>query len=322
MSASTVTLRSCTPRDRELVLELAKAPVPERMVGRVNTHVLIDPQFDAVHQGLPGTYVVDTVMEGSLAVAAVLPPESSTPPGEAEDNIRTTGTAQLFVVGHRQWCSSGTWKAIVRACADQLASLSFTVVVAETHDRSTRKTLTQCGFNRVDGSEQYLTWMGEHRSADMLSGGVVDGSSQTPSAGRLRVVTGMPLSERARVALADELGEECDIVDIRQAGGQAEVVLVPPLSGMALGSLRAMFPGARIIYAEVLDLDGRGFSGPVTRALSSGADGYLVAPDLEGLAESYRELEQQLVVGNRTPLILPDASTASTPTRGKSIGGR
>ncbi|GAA0589486.1 hypothetical protein HPO96_03740 [Kribbella sandramycini] len=99
------------------------------------------------------------------------------------------------------------------------------------------------------------------------------------------VVTAMPLSEAARSELSDTLGDGYLVVDIKEAPPTANILLTPVVSGQLLGSLRAMFPEARILFTELHD-DGHGISleGPLARIVARGPDGYYVADALEALA--------------------------------------
>ncbi|MFI7633015.1 AAA family ATPase [Nonomuraea sp. NPDC049400] len=110
-------------------------------------------------------------------------------------------------------------------------------------------------------------------------------SSGTAAGGAIVVVTAMALSRKARARLSEMLGPGFVVVDILRAPPTANVVLAPSVTRSAVSSLRGMFPGARIVVAEFDDdeLDIH-YSGPVTRAVLSGADGYFVAPSLAGIS--------------------------------------
>lgn len=113
--------------------------------------------------------------------------------------------------------------------------------------------------------------------APLTSAGVGDGP--------VVVVTAMSLAPAARRVLAERLGPGHVVVDIRDAGNTADIVLVPPASPQLLGTLRGMFPDARLLVAEFTDAEyGAAFQGPVARSIDSGADGYFVAPTVDELA--------------------------------------
>lgn len=108
--------------------------------------------------------------------------------------------------------------------------------------------------------------------------------------GPIIVVTAISMKRAAREALAARLGPGHIVRDIKEAGNTADIVLVPSVSGMLVGGLRAMFPGAKVLVTELVDDEfGIDFAGPVTRTVSSGVDGYFVVPDLSQLASIARE---------------------------------
>lgn len=108
--------------------------------------------------------------------------------------------------------------------------------------------------------------------------------------GPVIVVTAISMKRAAREALAARLGPGHIVRDIKEAGNTADIVLVPSVSGMLVGGLRAMFPGAKVLVTELVDDEfGIDFAGPVTRTVTSGVDGYFVVPDLSQLASITRE---------------------------------
>ncbi|MBY8880858.1 hypothetical protein [Actinacidiphila acidipaludis] len=114
----------------------------------------------------------------------------------------------------------------------------------------------------------------------------------TGEATRIRpvvVVTAIELRRSAREALAQRLGPGHIVVDIRRAGPDADIVLVPPSSALLLGMLRRRFPQARLLATEFTD-DGYGadFRGPISGILDSDIDGYFVAPTMDDLADVTR----------------------------------
>lgn len=94
----------------------------------------------------------------------------------------------------------------------------------------------------------------------------------------------MPLSADARSDLSEMLGDGYVVVDIKKAPSTANVVLTTVVSERMLGSLRGLFPHARILFTEFHD-PGRGidYPGPISRALEACPDGYFVAHGLESL---------------------------------------
>jgi hypothetical protein len=100
---------------------------------------------------------------------------------------------------------------------------------------------------------------------------------------RRTVVTALPLTASARERLARLL--DARVIDIRTECVDADLVLSPSSSPQLIGKLKARYPSARIIVAELedweFDID---LTGPVTRLLRGGADGYVVADSLDDLA--------------------------------------
>ena len=127
-----------------------------------------------------------------------------------------------------------------------------------------------------------------HRPS-VLVGSVVAGTEPSPADDRdgHAVADGLPdgvtvvatatkLSKAARQRLSDELGDGYVVLDLLRAPPSADVVLTHPVSPQLLGSLRMMFPDARVIVTEIED-DELGVSapGPVSRLLDAGASAYL-----------------------------------------------
>ncbi|MFE9426073.1 hypothetical protein ACFYNO_24285 [Kitasatospora sp. NPDC006697] len=118
------------------------------------------------------------------------------------------------------------------------------------------------------------------------------------------VVSAIALKKPAREALAERLGPGHIVVDIRVAGPEADIVLVPPASAMLLGILRAQFPQARLLATEFTDDSfGADFRGPISRILDSDIDGYFMAPTMDDLAQVTRS------AGRAVLGALPGAST-------------
>jgi hypothetical protein len=102
-----------------------------------------------------------------------------------------------------------------------------------------------------------------------------------------RIVAALALAPEARAVLAERSGAE--VVDIRDAGGDEELVLAPAVSRQLIGRLTRAFPQARVLVVEVEDeAAGAAFAGPVMRAMQAGADGYYVGGSLSGLGEFLR----------------------------------
>ncbi|WP_406636656.1 hypothetical protein [Amycolatopsis sp. WGS_07] len=120
------------------------------------------------------------------------------------------------------------------------------------------------------------------------------------------VATAMKLSASARMSLSAELGPDYVVLDLHSAPATADVLLVPPVSPQLIGGLRAKFPKARVVLAEVEDAElGVSYHGPVRRLLDAGAETYLTSANVPHLA---RQLDhtvtqrQQLGGGAAAPL--------------------
>lgn len=116
------------------------------------------------------------------------------------------------------------------------------------------------------------------------------------------VATAMKLSKQARASLSTDLGTDYIVVDLKSAPPTTDVVLVPPASPQLIGTLRAMFPGARIIVTEIEDDDlGVSYGGPIGRMLDAGAEAYLPPADIPALARRLDRvitLRPQLTAGS------------------------
>ncbi|MGI8794013.1 MAG: hypothetical protein ACR2H3_12720, partial [Acidimicrobiales bacterium] len=113
-----------------------------------------------------------------------------------------------------------------------------------------------------------------------------------PRPRRSEVVAAVPLRKKARAYLADQLGDGFHLVDIREAGDDADVVLCPPCSPQAIGRLNAAFPSARVVVMELQDLEhGIDIRGPVGRVLDAGATAYYVAPSAAALGLFLHQLD-------------------------------
>lgn len=109
-----------------------------------------------------------------------------------------------------------------------------------------------------------------------------------PAAGAVTaVVTAMKLSDAARAALSAELGPDYIVLDMHSAPPTVDVVLAPPGSPQLVGSLRSMFPKARVMVAEIEDAElGIEYRGQVRRLLDAGADTYLASTTVSHLAKT------------------------------------
>lgn len=102
---------------------------------------------------------------------------------------------------------------------------------------------------------------------------------------RRRVVVTFALRAGAEHRLAEVLGGEFELVDIKASDGDEDIVLVPSASRQLTGKLRAAFPRAALLVVEVEDAAlGVSLGGQVLRTLDAGADGYFVARSVDELA--------------------------------------
>lgn len=129
------------------------------------------------------------------------------------------------------------------------------------------------------------------------------------------VATAMKLSESARASLSAELGTDYIVLDMHRAPRTADVLLVPPVSPQLIGSLRSMFPKARVILAEIEDAElGVSYQGPVRRLLDAGAETYLASTSMSFLA---RQLDHAItqraqITGGNAPRLEIESAPANT----------
>jgi hypothetical protein len=99
------------------------------------------------------------------------------------------------------------------------------------------------------------------------------------------VVTAFPLKAPGRAKLAEQLGD-VQLLDIRDAVFEADLVLAPSCSPQCVAALKGAYPTARLVVVELDDWDFKvRLPGPVKRVLNAGADAYLLADSIEQLAQ-------------------------------------
>lgn len=134
-----------------------------------------------------------------------------------------------------------------------------------------------------------------------------------PTAGsrRRQLVVAFPLGDGAVAVLADRLGSDFVVRDIRTDGPSADIVLAPPCSPQAIGHLKRQYPDAAVVIVELEDLlRGVDLPGPVSRSLDAGADAYYVAPSTEALGDFLAALPlagREAIVAMDQPVALPPA---------------
>lgn len=119
--------------------------------------------------------------------------------------------------------------------------------------------------------------------------------SSTPTAGRDErdrpkiVVTAMDLPDGAREKLAEEFGPGFVVMDLHDAPPSADIVLVHAVSPQLLASLKATYPDAELVIAEVSDPEfGVDFAGPLSRLLDAGASRFLPGRSIPEVANGVR----------------------------------
>jgi hypothetical protein len=138
------------------------------------------------------------------------------------------------------------------------------------------------------------------------------GAIERVGAGPVRVVAALPLKEETRAHLAARLGPGHEVIDIRDAGTDADIVLCPSASPKTISCLKETFAGAHVIVVELEDWQhGIDLGGPVTRALEAGADAYSVAESLDSLAKVLGALTSE----DAEPGEILANATRSLPTR-------
>jgi hypothetical protein len=116
-----------------------------------------------------------------------------------------------------------------------------------------------------------------------------------------------PQTPSALEALTTALGPDFDVIDIRVAPAESDLVLCRPCSPGAIRSLKRTFPAAQIIVVESpASLGSVALAGPVSRMRCAGADLYMTGASTSMLASAIRdrvgpaEVEARLVSFRRT----------------------
>jgi hypothetical protein len=125
--------------------------------------------------------------------------------------------------------------------------------------------------------------------------------------GRARVVVAFPLTPSALEALTAAVGSDLDVMDIRVAPAESDLVLCRPCSPGAIRSLKRTFPAAEIVVVDSPPGFGSvALAGPVSRMRCAGADLYMTGASMSMLASAIRdrvgpgELEARLVCDRQT----------------------
>ncbi len=142
----------------------------------------------------------------------------------------------------------------------------------------------------------------------MKSATLVPGTNVSPGrSGCPRVVVAFPLTPSALEALTAALGSDFDVMDIRVAPVESDLVLCRPCSPGAIRSLKRTFPAARVVVVDSpAGLAAADLAGPVSRMRCAGADLYATGASMGSLASVVRgrvgpaEVEARLVSYRRT----------------------
>jgi hypothetical protein len=110
------------------------------------------------------------------------------------------------------------------------------------------------------------------------------------ASGRVRVVLAFPPPPSALEALTTALGPDFDVLDIRVAPVDSDLVLCRPCSPGAIRSLKHTFRDAQVVVVD----SPAGFgsvarAGPVSRMRCAGADLYMTDASLDVLASTVRD---------------------------------
>lgn len=110
------------------------------------------------------------------------------------------------------------------------------------------------------------------------------------ASGRARVVVAFPLTPSALEALTTALGPDFEVLDIRVAPVESELVLCRPCSPGAIRSLKRTFPAAQVIAVESPRSFGSvALAGPVSRMRCAGTDLYMTGASVRLLASAIRD---------------------------------
>jgi hypothetical protein len=91
-------------------------------------------------------------------------------------------------------------------------------------------------------------------------------------------------------ALTAALGPDVDVIDIRVAPVDSDLVLCRPCSPGAIRSLKRTFPAARVVVVDShAGFGSVALAGPVSRMRCAGADLYMTGASMTLLASAIRE---------------------------------
>jgi hypothetical protein len=103
------------------------------------------------------------------------------------------------------------------------------------------------------------------------------------------VVVAFPMTPSAFGALQDALGSDFELIDIRTAPVESDLVVSHPCSPGAIRSLKRTFPAAQVVLVESPGSCGSvELTGPVSRLRDAGADMYMTGASVSLLASAIR----------------------------------
>ena len=99
-----------------------------------------------------------------------------------------------------------------------------------------------------------------------------------------------PLTPSALEALTTALGPDFDVMDIRVAPVESDLVVCRPCSPGAVRSLKQTFPTAQVVVVDSpAGLAAAALAGPVSRMRCAGADLSVTGASMSSLASAVRE---------------------------------
>jgi hypothetical protein len=105
----------------------------------------------------------------------------------------------------------------------------------------------------------------------------------------VRVVVAFPVTPSAFSALKGALGRDFELIDIRTAPVESDLVVSRPCSPGAIRSLKRTFPAAQVVLVESPGSCGSvDLTGPVSRLRDAGADMYMTGTSVSLLASAIR----------------------------------
>ena len=112
------------------------------------------------------------------------------------------------------------------------------------------------------------------------------------------VVVTFPMTQSALGALKGALGPDLDVLDVRVAPADCDLVVCRPCSPGAIRSLKRTFPAAKIVVvASPGSCGSDDLAGPVSRMRAAGADLYMTGTSARLLTAAIRDRVGPAAVG-------------------------